>query len=167
VDHQGRPQAGDPADRRTARVKFLRQLGAATLVVAVVVGLGLAWNHFASATLVGNLAGPGGRPLLSGGALRNGKVVILPPGKGHGTRLISLPPGAHPPPGLARRGIVVIVHSGPMDLGLGSMFDPVNLPSLTRTVEIEIVVLVAVVLLGSTRRQLRGARRKREAENDG
>lgn len=145
-------------------MKFLRQLGAATLVVGVVVGLGLAWNHFASATLVGNLPGPGGRPVLPGGALRNGKVVILPASKGHGTRIISLPPGAHPSRGLAKRGIVVIVHSGPMDLGLGSMFDPVNLPSLRHTVEIETVVIAGVVLLGSTRRQLRRARRKREAE---
>ena len=148
-------------------MKFLRHLGAATLVVAVVVGLGLAWNHFASATLVGNLAGPGRQLIAPGGAVRNGKVEIAPLGRSHGFRVIALPPGARPPPGLAKHGIVVVVHSGPMDLGLGSMFDPVNLPSVTRTVEIEAVAIAAVVLLSSTRRQLRRARRKREAEHDG
>jgi hypothetical protein len=37
-------------------VKFLRHLGAATLLVAAVVVLGLAWNHFAASTLIGGLA---------------------------------------------------------------------------------------------------------------
>ncbi len=51
-----------------ARVRFLRHLGAATLVVAVVVVLGLAWNHFGASILVGGLQGSakqvfaGGRP---------------------------------------------------------------------------------------------------------
>jgi hypothetical protein len=38
-------------------VRFLRHLAAACLVVAVVVVLGLAWNHFAARTLVGTLPG--------------------------------------------------------------------------------------------------------------
>jgi hypothetical protein len=36
-------------------VRFLRHLGAACLVVAVVVVLGLAWNHFAAGALIGSV----------------------------------------------------------------------------------------------------------------
>jgi len=39
-------------------VKFLRHLAAVTLVVAVVVVIGLAWNHFAASSLAGGLRVP-------------------------------------------------------------------------------------------------------------
>ncbi|HET7018774.1 MAG TPA: hypothetical protein VFI65_32945 [Streptosporangiaceae bacterium] len=144
-------------------MRFLRHLGAATLLVAVVVGLGLAWNHFAPGTLVGDLPGPSRQPILHGAALRSGKVVILRPTKGHAARIISLQPGAHPPRSLTKHGIVVVVRGGPMDLGLGSMFQPVNLGSLKHTAELETLLIAAVVIIDVTRRRQRRARRKREA----
>jgi hypothetical protein len=148
-------------------VRFLRHLAAATLVVAVVVGLGLAWNHFAAGTLVGDLTGPNGQPVLNRPALRNGKVLLLPAAKGHGSRVISLPPGGHPPRSLARRGIVIVVHAEPIDLGLGSMFDPVNFGSLKHTVELEAGLIAALVIIDVTRRRLRQARRSGSRQRDG
>jgi hypothetical protein len=46
-----------------------------------------------------------------------------------------------------------------MDLGLTSMFDPVNLPSLRHAVVIEAGVGAAVVIIDSVRRRWRRARR--------
>jgi hypothetical protein len=59
-------------------VKFLRHLAAAALVVAVVVVLGLAWNHFAAGTLVGGSQGPFQREVLHSAppAGPHGRVVI-------------------------------------------------------------------------------------------
>ncbi len=51
MDCQRRAQAADEALSQAARMKFLRHLAAVTLVVAVVVVIGLAWNHFAGSTL--------------------------------------------------------------------------------------------------------------------
>ena len=143
-------------------MKFLRQLAAA-LVVAVVVGLGLAWNKFASGTLIGDQ--PGSRQLVQpGGALPSGRVLILPLDKGHGSWAIWLQPGMRPPRSLLKRGIVVVVRGGSTELGLGSMFEPVNFGSLKHTVELEIVLGAAVVIVDVTRRRRRRARRKREPE---
>ena len=46
-----------------------------------------------------------------------------------------------------------------MDLGLTSMFDSVNLPSLRHTVVIEAAAAAAVVLIDLIRRRWRRARR--------
>ena len=121
-------------------MRLLRHLAAVLLVVAAVVLLAMAWNHFAGGTL---------------GAARTGREVrVLVPGQrgrstlaaGHVVR----PGGPH---GL------VIVRSGPMDLGLTSMFNPVNLPSLRRAVVIEAGVGAAVVIIDFLRRRWRRARR--------
>jgi hypothetical protein len=113
-------------------MRFLRHLAAATLVVAVVVVLGLAWNHFASGTLASGLRGPERR-----------EEVL--PGR----------------PGGGARGPVVI-RTGGMNLGLGSMLDPVNLPVLRHTVEIEAGLVAAVVIIDIGRRRSRRAWRARQ-----
>ena len=121
-------------------MRFLRHLAAVLLLVAAVVLLAMAWNHFAGGTL---------------GAARPGRDVrVLVPGQ-HGGRTLAV--GHAVPPG-GRHG-PVIVRSGPMDLGLTSMFDPVNLPSLRHAVVIEAGVGAAVVIIDFLRRRWRRARR--------
>lgn len=133
-------------------MKFLRHLGAATLVVAVVVVLGLAWNHFGASTLVGGLQASFDKQASAGG--RPPGVVALPAGAKvvgpHGVRAI----GPHR---------AVVVRNGPMDLGLSSMFDPVNLAVLRHTVVIEAVVIAIVVMIDVSRRQWRQERRARQS----
>ena len=51
-----------------------------------------------------------------------------------------------------------VIHVEPMDLGLTSMFDSVNLPSLRHTVVIEVAAAAAVVLIDLIRRRWRRAR---------
>ena len=55
----------------------------------------------------------------------------------------------------------MIIDLRPMDLGLTSMLDPVNLPSLRHTVVIEAEAAAAVVIMGVIRRRWRRARRTR------
>jgi hypothetical protein len=50
-----------------AGVKFVRHLTAATLVVAAVVVLGLAWNHFAASTLIGGIQGSFRQEIITSG----------------------------------------------------------------------------------------------------
>jgi hypothetical protein len=98
------------------------------------------------------MAGPGRAPpadLAFGGAgpvkfLRH-LGVVLRPGAGGG--------GPHGP---------VVIRNGPMNLGLGSMLDPVNLAVLRHTVVIEIVVIAIVVMIDVSRRQWRQERRARQ-----
>jgi hypothetical protein len=56
-------------------VRFLRHLAAACLVVAVVVVLGLAWNHFAASSLAGTLPGPR-HPVTPPHGIRPGRKVV-------------------------------------------------------------------------------------------
>jgi hypothetical protein len=138
----GRAPAADVAFGGAGPVKFLRHLGAVTLVVAVVVVLGLAWNHFGASTLAGGLeasfkqAPPGSRPP---------GAVVLRPGAGA--------VGPHGAP---------VIRSGPMNLGLSSMLDPVNLAVLRHTVVIEGVVIAIVVMIDVSRRLWRQDRRARQ-----
>jgi hypothetical protein len=70
-------------------VRFLRHLGAAALLVAVVVLLGLAWNHFAASSLVGGQmaavkqfsgpAGPRGAGAVRPGPMNLGLSSMLEP----------------------------------------------------------------------------------------
>src|SRR6185437_10625159 len=112
-----------PTTTQTATTETRRRV---TLVVAAVAGIGLAWNQFASGTLIGDLPGPSRQPILPRGPLPNGRVLIVPVDKGRGSWGIYLQPGMRPPRSLLKRGIVVVVRGGSMDLGLGSMFEPVN-----------------------------------------
>jgi hypothetical protein len=122
-------------------VKFARHLAAALLVVAVVVALGVLWEHSSAVSWLGvSPGGPGkvlsrprGAPVISGGP-RSGRVTIRP-----GVR----------------------IDLRPMQLGLGSMFDSANWPSLIHTVYIEVAVIAAVVVLDAARRRWRRARRAR------
>ncbi|HUA30747.1 MAG TPA: hypothetical protein VMC03_17825 [Streptosporangiaceae bacterium] len=126
-------------------MKFVRHLGAVTLVVAVVVVIGLAWNHFEPGTLVGGVQASFDKQASASG--RAPGVAVLRPGAKTG--------GPHGP-----HGRVVIVRNGPMNLGLGSMFDPVNLAVLRHTVVIEAVVIAIVVMIDVSRRLWRQERRR-------
>jgi hypothetical protein len=131
-------------------VKFLRHLGAAALAVAVVVLLGLAWNHFGSGTLVGGQQAAFNKQASAGGRLPG--AVKLPPGARvigpNGGRVVG-PPGT------------IVVRNGPMNLGLSSMFQSVNLAVLKHTVVIEAVVIALVVMFDVSRRLWRQERRAR------
>jgi hypothetical protein len=111
-------------------VRFLRHLGAVVLVVAVVVVLGLAWNHFASSTLVGSDPSPLQREIIE--SQPHGRVPVKGPG---------------------------MIRTGGLNLGLTSMLDPANLPVLRHTVVIEGGVIAAVVIIDVGRRRARRARR--------
>jgi hypothetical protein len=111
-------------------VKFLRHLAATALVVAVVVVLGLAWNHFAASTLVGSVPSPLQREINH--SQPRGRVPVPVPG---------------------------VIRNGGLNLGLTSMLDPVNLPVLRHTVVIEAGVIAAVVIIDVGRRRARRARR--------
>ena len=113
-------------------MRFLRHLAAVLLVVAAVVLLAMAWNH------------------LAGGPYGHDSPVPVPGGSAVAAGHVVRPGGPHGP---------VIVRTGPMDLGLTSMFDPVNLPSLRHAVVIEAGVGAAVVVIDVVRRRWRRARR--------
>jgi hypothetical protein len=137
MDCPGGAQAAGLAAGPAARVRFLRHLAAVLVVVAAVVLLALGWNHIAG----GNV-----------GAVR----------EGHGARIVMV----RPRPGAVARGTrpgqapgPVIIQSQPMDLGLNSMLDPANLPSLRHTVVIEAGAAAAVVIIDVIRRRWRRARR--------
>jgi hypothetical protein len=115
-------------------MRFLRHLGAVTVVVAIVVVLGLAWAHFGPQTLA-----PGPQTGFKQ------EIVTLRPGggiPGHG--------GIHIGPNGP-----TLMHARPFDLGLGSMFQSVNLPVLRHTVIIEAGVIAAVVIIDVLRRRSR------------
>jgi hypothetical protein len=122
-------------------VRFLRHLAAVLLVVAAVVLLAMGWNHIAGGTPAAGPHGPGERVLVAGPHPR--RLVVprgIRPGQAHGP---------------------VIIDLRPMDLGLTSMLDPVNLPSLRHTVVIEAEAAAAVVIIDVIRRRWRRARRTR------
>jgi hypothetical protein len=139
-------------------VRFLRHLAAAGLVVAVVVVLGLAWNHFAASSLVGNLEGSVGRVVIAGRPASR-----PPPG-------VELPGRKAPADGPHGPGVIRLL---PENLGLGSMFNPANLPDLRHTVVIEAGVIAAVVIIEINVRLSRRAKRERQlavsrsADDDG
>ena len=120
-------------------MRFLQHLAAVLLVVTAVVLLAMGWNRLAGGTL---------------GVTRDGRAVpVLVPGQHGGSHLGAghvVRPGLHG---------TVIVRVRPMDFGLTSMFDPVNLPSLRHTVLIEAGVGAAVVIIDFLRRRWRRARR--------
>ena len=118
-------------------MRFLRHLAAVMLVVTIVVVGGLAWEHFGASTLAGGFRGPVKVVNVPGNLLKG-----LPPGTA-----VAVRPGPHGP--------VVVRDSGGMSLGLDSMFQAVNLPVLGDTVEIEVGVIAAVVILDIARRRLR------------
>ena len=125
-------------------MKFARHLAAATLAVAAVVVLGLAWNRFGASTLVATERAP-----FKHIAARDLRLKGAPPGE------IAVLPGGH------GRHAIRIFRSGPMSLGLGSMLDSVSWPYLRRTVTIEAAVIAGVIVADIGRRRLRIRRRRR------
>jgi hypothetical protein len=150
-------------------MRFLRRLAVVTAMVAVVTGIGLAWNHFDPASLIGGVPGASNLSLRNPAARTKG-VQVVRPVKGHDRRIIVLPPGTAPPRHLSKN--VIIVSLRPMDLGLNSMFERVDWPYLTHTVVIEAGAIAIVVFTGRLRRRARRtwrayARRYGERANQG
>jgi hypothetical protein len=164
MDRRGGAQAAGAALGRAARVKFPRHLGAAALAVAVVVALGLAWNHFAPASLVGDIQGPT-QEIVPGYNPTAPPDAEQPAVRGQHVRRGELP-REHGPHGGSD---VRVVRTGSMDLGLDSMFQSVNLPVLRHTVVIEGGVIAAVVIIDVIRRRSRRAARAAQlaASSDG
>jgi hypothetical protein len=133
------------ASREAGGMRFLRQLGVASLVIALAVGLTVLVDHLASGPLAGSM--PQGRRI---------------PVKGPHGGVIVIPPGGHLPANIPAGATVVHLQGG-FDLGLGSMFQPENWPPLRHTVVIEVGVLAAVVVLDLIRRKWRRARRARQS----
>ncbi len=140
-------------------MKFLRRFAAVILLVTVVTGIGVAWNHFDPASLIGGL--PGANQVVNLRHPPSGKkgIEAIRPINGHDRRIIALPPGAARPRHRPRN--VIVIRLRPMDLGLNSMFERVDWSYLTRTVVIEALVIAAVVILDRLRRGARRAWRSR------
>jgi hypothetical protein len=134
-------------------VRFLRHLAAVLVIVAVVVLAGLAWNHFAASSLIGAQAQAAAKRVSLAGRPPGGSAGAMAPRPG--------PRGGRP----GSRSVVI--RSQPMNLGLSSMLDPVNLAVLRHTVVIEGVVIALVVMADVSRRLWRQERRARRlAEAD-
>jgi hypothetical protein len=141
-------------------VKFARRLAVVTLMVAVVTGIGLAWNHFAASTLIGQPPGVGKNFNVRGAVTRKGGTEVTRPGPGGHVRQVLVLPAGAPAPRHAP-GNPIIIHLRPMDLGLTSMFQRVNWPIFEHAVVIEALVFAAVVILDRIRRRARRAWRAR------
>jgi hypothetical protein len=120
-------------------VRFLRQLAAATAVVAAVVLIGLAWHHLAPDSF-GGQRGPGPHRFIRG----------QPTTAVHGG--VKVTPGVE----LNSGGT-----SGILPIQLGDLLEPVNLAVLWNTAWIEAAVITAVVIVDAGRRKLRRTRRAR------
>ena len=137
-------------------MKFLRHLGAATAVVALVVLAGLAWNHFWPSTLVGQL--PTGDPqIFSRGVHIVPGVRLAGPrsGRGHlpsGPRIVKLPGG---------RGFGI--ENEPGVSAFYGLLKAVNARVLEDTAKVEAEFIAAVVIIDMIRRRLRQHHRARRA----
>jgi hypothetical protein len=125
-------------------MRFLRHLGAVTLVVAAVVLLGLAFDRYGASILVGG-SDQQPRAELAAGAPRPGAKISRADVSGR----YELIKGKHPR----------VIRTGSMDLGLDSMLQAVNVPYLTHTLWIEGAVIAGVVVLEVVRRRWRKANR--------
>ena len=116
-------------------MKFARHFAAALLAVAVVVALGVAWEHSSAARVIAPSVpggpGPGSRQLVKRLPPSHGNVRVI---KGHGgLRVIDLNP-----------------ESGGLDLA--------DLQDLTHTAVLEAAIAAVVVALSLVRRSRRRAR---------
>jgi hypothetical protein len=128
-------------------MKFLRQLAAVLAVVAVVVLIGFAWDHFGPASLPGE--GPaGGQFSVRGQVVKNLK---LSPG-------VKLPAGARPPP-----GVRLTTRGGSTPVDLGDLLEPASLAVFRTTVVTEALIMTGVVILSIGARRWRRARRRAAA----
>ena len=116
-------------------MKFTRHLAAALLAVAVVVALGVAWEHSSAARMIAPSA-----PAPGGPAFR---------------KLVKTAPGSHGNVQFTRvRGGVRVIRPQPESGGLNVS----DLQNLTRTAEIEAALAAVVVALSLVRRSRRRAR---------
>lgn len=140
-------------------MKFLRHLAAVTLLIAVITVLGLAWNHWAPATLIGNAFD--GRP--PPGVHLAGPP---PPGQGPGHSVVYIkagPPGSRPKV-IDINGKRAIIVSNQGVGAFSGLLELAGLRILRHTVVIEAVLIAAVVIIDLDRRRARRIRRaKREA----
>jgi hypothetical protein len=123
------------------RVKFWRHLVVVAFAVAVVVVLGLVWEHSSAAGWITPPGPPGAGRIPAGGE----QIQLLPGGR--------LPPGFHLPKG-AR---VVQVRNEEGERGM--WLDPSDVGNLTSTVEVVAAVMAGVIVLDIARRRARKARR--------
>lgn len=131
-------------------MKFWRHLVVVVFAVAVVVVLGVVWEHSSAADWI-TPPGPPNAGKIAGGGPHGGKVISLPPG--------GLPPGAHVPPGVR----VVHIHGGGER---GMSIDLSDTGNLTSTVEVVAAVMAGVVVLDMGRRRGRKARRNAATSAD-
>jgi hypothetical protein len=118
-------------------VKFARHLAAALLAVAVVIALGVAWEHSSAARVIAP-------PVPAAGGPGFRKLERAPPLKAsHGNVQV-----------IRVRGGTRVVHVPAESAGL----DVSDLQNLTRTAEIEAAIAAAVVALSLIRRTRRRAR---------
>ena len=111
---------------------FARHLAAALLAVAVVVALGVAWEHSSAARMIAPPAGVG----PGGPAPEFRRIEKAPPGQG------------------SQGNVQVIRVAQPENGGLNLS----DLQNLTRTAEIEAAIIAVVVALSLVRRSRRRAR---------
>jgi hypothetical protein len=119
-------------------LKFWRHLVVVAFAVAVVVGLGVVWEHSSAAGWITPPGPPGA------GKVTGEQISLLPGGR--------LPPGFHLPKG-ARP---IKVRAGG---GQGMWLDLSQVGSLTNTVEVVAAVMAWVVVYDVARRRWRKARR--------
>ena len=122
-------------------MKFLRHLGALTLVVAIIVLAAIAWNHFWPGILTGQRAGH-----VPPGAHFSGPL----PGPGPGGRGLTLPDG---------KDNMRVVTSRPGAGMMSLLFTQVNLQVLAHTAKAEAAFIAVVVIIDMIRRRDRRIRR--------
>jgi hypothetical protein len=139
-------------------MRFLRHLGAAVMVVGIVMLAGLAWNHFWPSSLVGQLASGGEQALMRGGHPVPGEHLAGPP-----TRAGHLPPG--PQAVKLVGGRVLRIRNRP---GVGAFYGLLKRPNLQvlgETAKAEAAFIAVVVIIDVIRRRLRRARRARDGSS--
>jgi hypothetical protein len=143
-------------------VKFWRHLVVVAFAVAVVVVLGVVWEHSGAAGWITPPGPPNGGKVV-GGLTVGGEAVGGEAAGGHASRekIISLAPGGKLPPGFhVPAGFHVV--NGPADVSdRGMWFDLSQVGNLTHTLEVVAAVMAWVIVFDVARRRWRKARRAR------
>jgi len=131
-------------------LKFWRHLVVVGFAVAVVVALGVVWEHSSAA---GWITPP--PPPNAGRVAVNGRPAA--------NREIRLPPGGKLPSGVPAGTRVVHINQSAGDQGM--WFDLSQVGNLTHTVEVVAAVMAWVVVYDVVRRRVRKARRTASASS--
>jgi hypothetical protein len=134
-------------------VRFWRHLVVVAVAVAVVVTLGVVWEHSGAARWITPPSPPG----AGGPGPRFGPGPGRGPGPGPG-KVLSLPAGRRLPPGTRVPAGVKFVHINTAG-ERGMWFDLSDVGNLTNTAEIVAAVMAWVIVLDVARRRWRKARR--------